>query len=96
MIQMLPQLGVLKAVRIDQGDPERVRPDTALLLILVMRVDWPFVRRPDCFYSHLLPQVGAEFIVYTPEEFDETVASNSRVGKTVRQGQVLYDERAVA
>ena len=84
IIQALPQLGVLRVIRTDTEDP-----DSTLRLIFVMSVDWPFVRRPDFFYSHLMPQVGADFIVYTPEEFDQIAASNTRLGDTIRKGQVL-------
>ena len=82
--QALPQLGVSKAIRTDIGDP-----DSTLRLVFVMSVDWPFVRRPDFFYSHLMPQVGADFIVYTPEEFDKITTGNTPLSSAIRRGQVL-------
>ncbi len=55
------------------GDLARnaVGPDSELELIIVHETDQPFHRRSDFFQTHLRPQVGARFIVYTPSEFAE-------------------------
>ncbi len=53
------------------GDLARgeVRPDSELELLVVHDTDQPWHRRSDFFQTHLRPQVGATFVVYTPDEF---------------------------
>ncbi len=55
------------------GDLARnaVGPDSDLELLIVHQTDQPFHRRSDFFQTHLRPQVGTRFIVYTPTEFAE-------------------------
>ncbi len=50
---------------------DRVRPDSELELLVVHETEQPFQRRSDFFQTHLRPQVGTRFIVYTPDEFLE-------------------------
>ena len=50
---------------------DRVRPDSELELLVVHETEQPFHRRSDFFQTHLRPQVGTKFIVYTPDEFQE-------------------------
>ena len=50
---------------------DRVRPDSELELLVVHETEQPFHRRSDFFQTHLRPQVGTTFIVYTPDEFAE-------------------------
>lgn len=53
------------------GDLARndIGPDSELELLIVHETEQPFHRRSDFFQTHLRPQVGTTFIVYTPEEF---------------------------
>ncbi|MYA01233.1 MAG: hypothetical protein F4188_01810 [Chloroflexi bacterium] len=53
------------------GDLARneIGPDSELELLVVHETEQPFHRRSDFFQTHLRPQVGTTFIVYTPEEF---------------------------
>ena len=53
------------------GDLARddVRPDSELELLIIHQSELPFHRRSDFFQTHLRPQVGTSFHVYTPEEF---------------------------
>ena len=55
------------------GDLARneISPESELELLIVHETEQPFHRRSDFFQTHLRPQVGTTFIVYTPEEFDE-------------------------
>lgn len=55
------------------GDLARdaLRPDSELELLVIHETDQPFRRRSDFFQTHLRPQVGTSFIVYTPDEFAE-------------------------
>ena len=53
------------------GDLARgdIGPDSELELLIVHDTEQPFHRRSDFFQTHLRPQVGTTFIVYTPDEF---------------------------
>ena len=55
------------------GDLARneISPDSELALLIVHGTEQPFHRRSDFFQTHLRPQVGTSFIVYTPSEFNE-------------------------
>lgn len=55
------------------GDLARneVEPDSELEVLIVHETERPFHRRSDFFQTHLRPQVGTSFIVYTPGEFAE-------------------------
>lgn len=48
---------------------DEIRPDSELELLLVHPTDQPFQRRSDFFQTHLRPQVGTRFHVYTAGEF---------------------------
>lgn len=50
---------------------DEVGPDSELELLIVHETERPFHRRSDFFQTHLRPQVGTTFTVYTPEEFAE-------------------------
>lgn len=53
------------------GDLARnsVGPESELELLIVHETERPFHHRSDFFQTHLRPQVGTSFIVYTPDEF---------------------------
>ena len=89
IVKILPQLGVQRAILLNPLELDAVEPDTCLKLALVFDVDWPFVRRMDFFYSHLLPRIGVEFFVYTPHEFDEIDSGDSPLSRAIQRGQVL-------
>lgn len=46
-------------------------PESELELLIVHETERPFHHRSDFFQTHLRPQVGTSFIVYTPDEFAE-------------------------
>lgn len=50
---------------------DAVGPASELELLVVHETEQPFHRRSDFFQTHLRPQVGTRFIVYTPDEFLE-------------------------
>ena len=92
IIDLLPQLGVQKAILLNPLYPGTIEPDTPLKLVMIMDDDRPFVRRPDFFYSHLSPSVAVDFYPYTPEEFDRLTASDSSLGKALQIGEVVFDD----
>ena len=50
---------------------DQVGPDSELELLIIHETELPFHRRSDFFQTHLRPQVGTTFHVYTPDEFAE-------------------------
>ena len=91
IIELLPQLGVRKAILLNPLHPGTLEPDTGLKLVIVMDVDRPFVRRPDFFYSHLSPTVAVEFLVYTPAEFEAIDQASCYLSRAIQRGEVIYD-----
>ncbi len=73
------------------GDLARgeIAPDSELALVIVHENELPFHRRSDFFQTHLRPQVGTTFHVYTPDEFeslrnvDPVIAEAMRLGDEV-------------
>ena len=70
------------------GDLARgsVRPDSELELIIVFETALPFRRRSDFFQTHLRPQVGTTFWVYTPEEFEACREGDRVIAEAVELG----------
>lgn len=91
VLSMLPQLGVKKAVLLNPLYPGTIAPDTALKIVMIMEDDRPFVRRPDFFYSHILPSAAVDFFPYTPQEIDDICKTDSYLSKALRRGEVIYD-----
>lgn len=66
-----------------------VGPTSELVLVIVKEMDEPFQRRSDFFQTHLRPQVGTSFAVYTPAEFaqlretDPVLLAAQRLGEEV-------------
>ena len=89
--QMLPQLGVQKAILIGDLATEQVGPESSLDLIMVMDIPGNFTRRMDFFTSHLGPNVGTNFLVYTPEEFQMMEKSSTYIRSALKRGRVIHE-----
>ena len=72
---------------------EPVDPGTGLHLVVIHETDQPFHRRADFFTSHLRPQVGTQFYVYTPEEYETLGESDPLLRQALHHGHVI-DEPA--
>ena len=72
------------------GDLARnqVGPDSELELLIVHKTERPFHHRSDFFQTHLRPQVGTSFIVYTPDEF----AALCETDRVIVEATKLSDE----
>ena len=88
---MMPQLGVQKAILIGDLATEQVGPDSSLDLIMVMDIPGNFTRRMDFFTSHLGPNVGTNFLVYTPEEFQLMETSSPYLRSALTRGRVVHE-----
>ena len=58
-------------------------------LIAVMESDLPFIRRLEQLYGEIVPEVGLDLLVYTPEEFGY-MRERSFVRHALTEGRVLY------
>ena len=66
----------------------RVGPDSELELLIVHQTERPFHHRSDFFQTHLRPQVGTSFTVYTPHEFAEL----RKTDRVILEATSLSDE----
>ena len=85
----LPPFGALRAYLSGDLARGRAEPDTELELVIVQDTDEPFHRRPDFWTAHLRPRVGARFLVYTPEEFEELDQVDPLLVAVQRQGEQI-------
>ena len=88
--QMLPQLGVTKAILIGDLAADRVGPESSLDLIMILDIPGNFTRRMDFFTSHLGPMLATNFLVYTPEEFETLKDSSPFLRSSLQGGRVIY------
>lgn len=63
---------------------------TDLDLLIVWDSPLPFIERTAEVYRRLQPRVGADLLVYTPEEMERMV-HNSLVRRALKEGRVLYE-----
>lgn len=69
-----------------RGDTDRW---SDLDMIAVMESDLSFIKRLGELYVALVPTVGLDLLVYTPEEFEE-MRHRSFVRRALAQGKVLH------
>ncbi len=89
--QMLPQLGVDRAFLIGDLATDEVGPQTTLDMVMVIDMPGNFARRSDFFTSHLGPMVGANFLVYTPEEFETLRETNAFLRSALQKGRLIHE-----
>ncbi len=89
-VKELPPFGVYRAYLTGDVARGNIAPDTELDLVLVQDTNEPFHRRADFFFSHLRPSVGARFMVYTPDEFEELEDRDPVLLEMKAYGEVLF------
>jgi len=74
----------------------RAKEHSDLDLVVVMKTDLRFVDRLLFLAKLTKPQVGVDFLVYTPEEFREMMEDENLFlqEEVVKKGVVLYDSGA--
>lgn len=87
---MMPQLGVEKAFLIGDLATGDVGPDSSLDMIMVLDLPGNFTRRMDFFTSHLGPMIGASFLVYTPDEFEELKDASPFLRDALQKGRLIH------
>lgn len=68
---------------------EEVGSFSDLDMIAVMESDLPFIARLEELYRAIVPRVGLDLLVYTPEEWEE-MRHRSFVRHALAQGRVLH------
>ncbi len=58
-------------------------------MIAVMESDFSFIKRLDGLYRELVPSVGLDLLVYTPEEWEE-MRHRSFIRQALAEGCVLH------
>lgn len=89
--EMMPQLGVQRAILTGDLTTGRVGPESGLDLIMVLDIPGNFTRRMDFFTSHLGPMLATNFYVYTPEEFRSLKETNPFLRNAIKGGRVIYE-----
>ena len=59
-------------------------------LLIVMDSDLDFIERTADIFRRLKPEVGADIMVYTPEEL-ERMKTNPFIRRIITEGRVLYE-----
>ncbi len=91
VVEMIPQLGVQRAVLVGDLAADRVGPESILELVMVMEIQGNFTRRMDFFTSHLGPMIATNYFVYTPEEFDDLQYTNTFLRNALKGGRTVYE-----
>ena len=89
--QMLPQLGVQRAILTGDLATDQTGPESSLDLILVIDIPGNFTRRMDFFTSHLGPMLGTNYLVYTPDEFRTLQETSPFLRNALQKGRVIHE-----
>jgi len=87
----LAGMGVRKAILFGSLARDEVTPFSDLDLIIVQETDARFLDRLEPFYAGLDLRVGADILVYTPEELAELQTWNPFIQQAMREGRVIYE-----
>lgn len=91
ILEVLPILGIEKAILTGDMVTGDYSPTSAIDLIFVHDTDRPFGRRADFFSYHIGAQVGMTVQVYTPAEFAELQHTLPALYLACKQGKVVFD-----
>ncbi len=89
ILEALPRLAVHKAILIGSLATPDTGPSSDINLIIVHETEAKFTQRMDFFTSHLDPTVAINFLVYTPEEFEQIKDSNPYIKNAIQKGNIL-------
>ena len=89
--QMIPQLGVQRAILIGDLATGQVGPESTLDLIMVLDIPGNFTRRMDFFTSHLDPMLATNILVYSLEEFQVLKETSPFLRSALQKGRVVYE-----
>jgi predicted nucleotidyltransferase len=93
MLKRLIERGVEKVILFGSFARGEVNSWSDLDLLVVMKSEKPYFQRWDEVYLDLMPCVGTDLLVYTPEEFEQMQQRSPTVRSAVREGKVVYAAR---
>lgn len=91
MLEVMPTLGIQKAILVGDAVSGDYSPSSSIDLVFVHDTDRPFGRRADFFSYHIGSQVGMTAQVYTPGEFEELQETLPALYAACQRGRVIYD-----
>ncbi len=91
VMDVLPTLGIAKAILIGDAVSGDYAPDSSLDFVFVHDTEYQFGRRADFFSYHIGSQIGMTAQVYTPEEFERLHETLPALYQACKQGRVIYD-----
>jgi predicted nucleotidyltransferase len=84
------KLGALKVILFGSMVRDNAGLSSDLDLLIVMDSDLDFIERTADIFRRLKPEVGADIMVYTPEEL-ERMRTNPFIRRVMAEGRVLYE-----
>lgn len=91
MMEVMPTLGIQKAILVGDAVSGDYSPSSSIDLVFVHDTDRPFGRRADFFAYHIGSQVGMTAQVYTPDEFERLQDTLPALYAACQRGRVIYD-----
>ena len=91
IMEILPMMGIEKAILTGDMASEDYQPDSRIELIIVQKTDLTFGRRADFWSYHLNMGVAVDTQVYTPEEFDELEEQLPVLNQACKAGRVIFE-----
>jgi predicted nucleotidyltransferase len=94
ILPLLIQLRVKKIILFGSLSVGNVHRSSDIDLLIVRESNQRFLDRLDELYQTTKPNYGIDFVVYTPEEFEEMSEKNLFLKKAIKEGRLLYEVRA--
>jgi predicted nucleotidyltransferase len=84
------KMGARKVILFGSMIQDNAGLSSDLDLLIVMDSDLDFIERSADIFRRLRPEVGADIMVYTPDEF-EKMKTNPFIRRIITEGRVLYE-----
>ena len=85
-------MGAKKVILFGSSAKENAGIFSDLDLLIIMESKLGFLKRTAEAYRRLRPEVGADILVYTPDELERMLKNNNAfIRQAFREGQVLYE-----
>ena len=86
------ELDVEKVILFGSLATNNVHKISDIDLIIIKKTDERFLDRLENIYQHLMPEVGMDILVYTPEEFEEVKGKSDFIRSALKNGRVIYEK----
>ncbi len=89
-VDEMPQLGMETMFLVGPFARGDIGPGTVLDLVLVQETNEPIHRRADFWTTHLRPQLGVNFYVYTRDELENPPSPDPLLHDAFNNGERVY------